>query len=53
MAGKNFIKQYCINDGKSFRLAHFDPDDTGGLKSKEEAQEALQDGISQWFTPTP
>ncbi len=42
-----FSKPYRIEDGKRFRLADIDPEDTGGLKSEDKprAQEALQAGI--------
>ena len=32
-----FIKPFRVTDGKKFKLKHIDPDDTGGLKSKEAA----------------
>lgn len=34
-------RSYRISDGSKFRIKHFDPEDTGGLKSKEEAREVL------------
>ena len=45
-AGK-LTKPFRINDGKEFRLKHFDPGDTLGLKSedKPKAKEALINGI--------
>jgi PPK2 family polyphosphate:nucleotide phosphotransferase len=44
---KKFIKPYRITDGKSFRLKHIDPADTGklGSQDKEEARHLLQDGV--------
>jgi PPK2 family polyphosphate:nucleotide phosphotransferase len=35
------VASYHISDGSKFRIKHFDPEDTGGIKSKQEAQEAL------------
>jgi PPK2 family polyphosphate:nucleotide phosphotransferase len=39
-------KPYRVENGKKFRLKDFDPADTGGLKSKEHAEELLQKGIA-------
>ncbi|MCU1298030.1 MAG: polyphosphate-dependent kinase [Acidobacteriaceae bacterium] len=39
-------KPYRVEHGKKFRLKDFDPGDTGGLKSKEHAEELLQKGIA-------
>src|ERR1700680_3343127 len=39
-------KPYRIEHGKKFRLKDFDPADTGGLHSKERAEELLQKGIA-------
>ncbi len=41
-------EQYCITDGKKFRLKDIDPDDTAWLKEeqKPQAKEALQEGIT-------
>jgi PPK2 family polyphosphate:nucleotide phosphotransferase len=36
---------YRITNGEKFRLRDFDPDDTGGLKSKESAVEMLDAGV--------
>jgi PPK2 family polyphosphate:nucleotide phosphotransferase len=38
-------KPYRINDGKNFRLKDFDPASTGHFRSKEHAQELLDQGI--------
>src|SRR5208282_1971735 len=38
-------KAYRVDGGRHFRLKDFDPADTGHLKSKEHAEEALQQGI--------
>jgi PPK2 family polyphosphate:nucleotide phosphotransferase len=40
-------KTYRIEDGRHFRLKHFDPGDTGEFPSKEHAQEALDEGVAQ------
>lgn len=40
-------KSYCIDNGKHFRLKDFDPADTANWKSKEHAEEALQEGIQR------
>jgi len=40
-------KPYRINDGKDFRLKDFDPASTGHFRSKEHAQELLDQGIAE------
>ncbi len=40
-----FAKPFRITAGKKFRLEDFDPADTGGLKSKEQAAEWLGKGV--------
>jgi PPK2 family polyphosphate:nucleotide phosphotransferase len=44
---RKLAKPFRVNDGKEFRLKHFDPGDTLDLKSedKPKAQEALKNGI--------
>jgi PPK2 family polyphosphate:nucleotide phosphotransferase len=42
-----FAKAFQIKDGADFRLKHFDPGETLGLKSKEHAQETLERGIAR------
>lgn len=44
---RDFAKPYRINQGKSFRLKDFDPEDTGDFKSedKPKAQKMLAEGI--------
>jgi PPK2 family polyphosphate:nucleotide phosphotransferase len=51
MKPRKFVKdaeriasQYCITDGKKFRLKDFDPGDTNGVKSKKVAQSMLERG---------
>ena len=34
-----FVEPFRVTDGKGFRLRDYDPDDTRGVKSKEEAIE--------------
>ena len=45
MKTEKLAKKYRVDGGKHFRLKDFDPADTGHLRSKENAQEALQKGI--------
>ena len=42
---RKFVKPFRVADGTHFRLKDFDPGDTVGLKSKEQALETLQSGI--------
>ena len=43
----NFIRQYRVDKGDGFRLSHFDPADTGKLRSKSDAQDTLQKGVAR------
>ncbi len=45
MKTEKLANAYRVHSGKHFRLKDFDPADTGHLKSKEHAEEALQQGI--------
>ena len=45
MKTEKLAKHYRVDSGKHFRLKDFDPGDTGQVRSKEHAQEALQQGI--------
>lgn len=47
MKPKEFAKPFRITGGANFRLKDFDPEDTLGLKSKEQAHEALERGIAR------
>src|ERR1700736_1047146 len=47
MKTDKLAKTYRVEKGKHFRLKDFDPADTGHWKSKEHAQEALQQGIAR------
>jgi PPK2 family polyphosphate:nucleotide phosphotransferase len=45
MDTEKLTKEYRVNSGKHFRLKDFDPAATAHCRSKEEAEEGLQDGI--------
>ena len=47
MKNKKMVQTYRIDSGKKFRLADFDPADTRDWRSKENAAEALQEGIAR------
>jgi PPK2 family polyphosphate:nucleotide phosphotransferase len=47
MKSSKLAEEYCIDDGKHFRLKDFDPADTGGWKSGEQAKEHLQKDIAR------
>jgi hypothetical protein len=40
------VKPYRVEDGTKFRLKDFDPEDTGNIHSKEDAEELLANGIA-------
>ena len=40
-----FVERFRVTSGKGFRLGDYDPDDTRGMKSKEEAVEYLKQGV--------
>jgi PPK2 family polyphosphate:nucleotide phosphotransferase len=42
-----FVKPFRVSDGKGFRLKDFDPAETLGVKSKEQAKETLEAGIAR------
>jgi PPK2 family polyphosphate:nucleotide phosphotransferase len=44
---KKLANPYRIDNGKHFRLKHFDPADTGKWRSKEHAEEMLQRGVAE------
>ena len=44
---RKLAEVYRITDGKKFRLKDIAPDDTQGLKSKEKARVALEEGIAR------
>jgi PPK2 family polyphosphate:nucleotide phosphotransferase len=45
--GRRLVDAYRVADGRGFRLAGFDPKDTGGIPSKERAVERLRRGIER------
>jgi PPK2 family polyphosphate:nucleotide phosphotransferase len=45
MKPSEYAKPFRVADGAGFRLKDFDPAETLGLKSKEQAREALEHGI--------
>ena len=47
MKREKFIKSFCIEDGKHFRLKDHDPAETRHLKSADDAAELLARGIGQ------
>jgi PPK2 family polyphosphate:nucleotide phosphotransferase len=42
-----FIKSYCIEHGKNFRLKDVDPADTQGLDLKNQAKDFLEKGVAR------
>jgi PPK2 family polyphosphate:nucleotide phosphotransferase len=40
-----FAQPYRIDNGRKFRLKDIDPADTGGVKSKDDAKELLENGV--------
>jgi len=47
MKVKKLADKFRVNDGKHFRLKDYDPGDTGHWRSKEHAEEAVQEGIAR------
>jgi PPK2 family polyphosphate:nucleotide phosphotransferase len=47
MKAAKLANSYRVDDGKHFHLKDFDPADTGHWRSKEHAQQALEDGIAR------
>jgi len=47
MKAKKLADKFRVNDGKHFRLKDYDPGDTGHWRSKEHAEEAVQEGIAR------
>ena len=47
MKKKQLVERYRVEDGKGFRLDKFDPAETLKLKSKENAQEWLEQGVAR------
>jgi PPK2 family polyphosphate:nucleotide phosphotransferase len=42
-----FVKSYCVEHGKNFRLKDIDPADTQNLNLKEEAKDFLEKGVAR------
>ena len=47
LTSDKLVKPYCVDHGKHFRLKDYDPAHTGGLKSKEEGQRLLEEGVAK------
>jgi PPK2 family polyphosphate:nucleotide phosphotransferase len=47
LTSDKLVKPYCVDHGKHFRLKDYDPAHTGGVKSKEEAQRLLEEGVAK------
>jgi PPK2 family polyphosphate:nucleotide phosphotransferase len=47
MKPEKLAETYRIDHGKSFKLKEFDPADTGHWRSKEHAEEAIQEGVAR------
>lgn len=47
MNPEKLVKAYRIDQGKHFKLKDYDPADTGEWRSKEHAEEAIQEGIAR------
>jgi PPK2 family polyphosphate:nucleotide phosphotransferase len=47
MKPREFVKPFQVADGSHFRLKDFDPADTLGVKSKEQAKETLERGVAR------
>jgi len=47
MKNDKLAKTFCVENGKHFRLKDYDPAATGHWRSKENAAEALQQGIAR------
>ena len=47
LTSSKLVKSYCVDHGKDFRLKDHDPGDTGGVKSKGDAERLLQEGVAR------
>ncbi|PWT85081.1 MAG: hypothetical protein C5B58_03650 [Acidobacteria bacterium] len=47
LTSNKLVKPYCVDHGKHFRLKDYDPSHTGGVKSKDEAERLLADGVAK------
>ena len=46
-SGDELLQRFRVSDGDGFRLAAYDPDDTGSIAGKARAQELLEAGIER------
>lgn len=47
LTSSKLVKPYRVKDGKEFRLKDYDPAQTGGVDSKDEAKQLLEDGVAR------
>jgi PPK2 family polyphosphate:nucleotide phosphotransferase len=47
LSSSKLVKPYSVKDGRDFRLKDYDPADTGGIDSKDEAKQLLEEGVAR------
>jgi len=47
LTSSKLVKPYRVQDGKDFRLKNYDPAQTGGVDSKDEAKQLLEEGVAR------
>lgn len=47
LTSSKLVKPYRVQDGKDFRLKDYDPAQTGGVDSKDEAKQLLEEGVAR------
>lgn len=47
LSSSKLVKLYSVKDGRDFRLKDYDPADTGGIDSKDEAKQLLEEGVAR------
>jgi len=47
LSSKKLVKPYRVEGGKDFRLKDYDPAETGGVDSKDEAKQLLDEGVAR------
>ena len=47
LTSSKLVKPYRVKDGKDFRLKDYDPAQTGGVDSKDEAKQLLENGVAR------
>jgi len=47
LTSSKLVKPYRVKDGKDFRLKDYDPAQTGGVDSKDEAKQLLEEGVAR------